>query len=709
VDIDGDWKDRNAMTKQNENPGQAIARTLGVLIALTMAPVAVLANTPFAAEDVFELEYANSAQVSPDGSQIVYERRSNDIMLDRTRSSLWTINIDGTEHRPLIAGAESASSPRWSPSGNRLLYQQSVEGRNGIFVRWMDSGATGLVATRTEGMNDLSWSPDGEWIAFTSPVAGTAPSLAPVRKKPEGADWSEPVKVIDAARYRRDGEGFLEPANWHIFVVPADGGTPRQITDGNFDHEGPLSWTPDGAHIVFSANRNDGWELQSGEADLYRIAIDDGELEKLTETAGSEYDPAVSPDGRYVAFIADDGRKVVYRNQRLKVMRIDNASDTTTLTEGLDSSVSNIQWSGNRRLYFQYDARAERRVARVDLSGRHEDVVAGLGGTSLGRPYLSGGYSVSDNGTVAYLSGDAQRPADVAVVRGGRQRQLTALNDDLLSQRRLAPVTEIVYESSFDGVEIQGWYLTPPDFDASKRYPLILEIHGGPHLAYGPYFSAELQLMAAAGYIVFYDNHRGSTSYGEDFAQLLQNKYSSREDFADHMSGIDALIEEGFVDDDNLFIAGGSAGGIATAYAVGLTDRFNAAAAAKPVANWISKTLTADSYIGQIAYQFPGMPWEAFEHYWQRSPLSLVGNMTTPTMLMTGEEDYRTPISETEQLYQALKLKGVDTVMVRVPGSSHGIAGRPSRLNAKVDNILAWFARYRTDLNDDAAAGTDSE
>ena len=225
---------------------------------------------------------------------------------------------------------------------------------------------------------------------------------------------------------------------------------------------------------------------------------------------------------------------------------------------------------------------------------------------------------------------------------------------------------------------------------------MILEIHGGPHLAYGPNFSAELQMMAAEGYVVFYDNHRGSLSYGEDFALLLQYKYSSEEDFADHMSGIDALIEKGFIDSENLFIAGGSAGGIAAAYAVGLTDRFNAAVAAKPVINWVSKTLTADSMVGQIYHQFPGPPWEHLDHYWKRSPLSLVGNVTTPTMLLTGENDRRTPISETEQFYQALRLKGVESVMIRMPGASHGIASRPSRLVSKVDHILAWFERFKS-------------
>ena len=457
-----------------------------------------------------------------------------------------------------------------------------------------------------------------------------------------------------------------------------------------------MSWTPDGTGILFSANREEGWELASGESDIYRVSVVDGALTRLTDKTGGESSPAMSPDGRQIAYVYDDNRKVSFRNRILHTMAPDGSGDQA-LTADLDSSAGNIQWAGNRQIYFQYDLRAVRYVARVSLSGDIATGAQGLGSTSLGRPYLSGSFSVSENGTVAYTLGTAHSPAEVAIAGRRSERVLTALNNDLLNNRALGAVTEVIYNSSFDGQEIQGWYITPPDYDRGKLYPLILEIHGGPHLAYGPYFSAEMQLMAAQGYVVFYDNHRGSTSYGEDFGMLLHYRYSSPDDFADHMSGVDTLIEMNIADPDNLFITGGSAGGIASAYAIGLTDRFSAAAVAKPVVNWISKTLTADSYIGQIAHQFPGMPWDEFEHYWQRSPLSLVGNMVTPTMLITGEEDYRTPISETEQLYQALTLKGVDVVMVRVPGSSHGIAGRPSRLVAKVDNILAWFERYRSD------------
>ena len=331
----------------------------------------------------------------------------------------------------------------------------------------------------------------------------------------------------------------------------------------------------------------------------------------------------------------------------------------------------------------------------MDLDGAISTIVDGINGTTIGRPYRSGDYAVADDGSVAYTLGSHAHPADVWVQpRSGPPRRLTHLNANLLDHRRLGDLEEIVYESSVDGTEIQGWYLTPPGFDPDQQYPLILEIHGGPHLAYGPHFSAEMQRFAAEGFVVFYDNHRGSSSYGRDFGMLLEYKYSSKDDFGDHMSGIDAMIEKGFIDPDRLFVTGGSAGGIAAAYAIGLTDRFRAAAVAKPVINWISKTLTGDIYTSQIEHQFPGLPWEEFEHYWQRSPLSLVGNVTTPTLLITGEDDFRTPISETEQYYQALKLRRVDTVMVRLPGSPHGIAGRPSRLIAKIDNILAWFKRY---------------
>ena len=369
-----------------------------------------------------------------------------------------------------------------------------------------------------------------------------------------------------------------------------------------------------------------------------------------------------------------------------------DGTDAKNLTKDVDNSVSNFHWKDNKHVYFQQSVRGLAQVDVVSLSGSVKAVAKGLGGTTIGRPYVFGTYHAVDD-VVAYTKGRTDRPADLYVTTRN-ERQLTALNEDVLGHKQLGEVKEIVYPSSIDGEEIQGWYILPPNYDSSKTYPLILEIHGGPNLAYGPVFTAELHRMAAEGYVVFYDNHRGSTGYGERFALLLQGKYSSEYDFSDHMSGVDALIEKGIADPERLFITGGSAGGIASAYAIGLTNRFKAAVVAKPVINWLSKVLTADSGLYQIPFQFPGKPWDNVEHYWKRSPLSLVGNVTTPTMLITGVEDKRTPMSETEQFYQALKIQKVDSVLVKVPGSPHGIASKPSRMIGKVENILAWFKKY---------------
>ena len=673
-------------------------RNIIFIMAALLAAAATNAQenkAKFSALDVFDLEYATDPQPSADGSEIIYVRRSNDIMTDRTRSNIWSVRSDGTENRPLLSGRDNYSSPRWSPDGSKIAYTSAAEGSNQIYLRWHDSGQTALLSNLTLSPGGLTWSPDGKWLAFTARVAVENPTLAKPTPKPKGANWAEPMHIIDAARYQRDGRGILSPGYTQIFIIPSDGGTPRQITDGAFDSSGALSWSADSSHILFSSNRHQGWEMESSEADIFAVAVADGALKQITSEPGSERNPAYSPDGNMISFTKQSNAKVMFKNTYLAVMDADG-SDEKILTADLDRPASSVKWaSDSDSLYFQYDDHAVRKVAQVDLDGDIEVLAEGLSGTSLGRPYLSGGYNVAKNGLVVFTYGTAQRPANLAVMDGENIKLLTHLNGDFLSHKNLGQVHEIIYNSSIDGTEIQGWYLTPPNFDPAKKYPLILEIHGGPSLAYGPGFSAEFQRFAAEGYVVFFDNHRGSSSYGEEFSMLLHNKYSSEFDFADHNSGVDAMIGLGFIDENNLFITGGSAGGIAAAYAIGLTTRFNAAGVIKPIVNWLSKSLYADSSTGQLRNQFPGFPWDHVDHFWKRSSMSLVGNVKTPTLLMTGEEDRRTPIPEIEQYYQALKLLGVDTIMVRVPGSPHGIAGRPSRLNAKVDNIMAWFERYK--------------
>ncbi len=428
-------------------------------------------------------------------------------------------------------------------------------------------------------------------------------------------------------------------------------------------------------------------------SDIYRVSLDGGDIVALTDRAGPDGDLALSPDGKHIAYTGWDDKRMGYHRSRLYVMDSDGGNSRELLSD-LDRDIGAPQWSDDgSRIFFQYEDRGDSVLAVADLNGKSRDLARNLGGKSLGRPYASADFSVGGKGRYAYTSGSTRSPADISVGQDGQNRQLTHLNDNLLSYRELAEVEELWLKSSHDEQDIQAWIAKPPGFDPKKRYPLILEIHGGPFATYGPHFAAEVQLYAAAGYVVLYVNPRGSTSYGEDFANLIHHNYPSQ-DYDDLMSAVDAVIDKGYVNPKQLYVTGGSGGGVLTAWIVGKTDRFRAAVVAKPVINWISFVLTADLPPVFSRYWFDKLPWEQPMAYWKRSPLSLVGNVTTPTMLLTGESDLRTPMSETEQYYQALKLRGVDTAMVRMPGASHSIYKRPSQLIGKVAAILAWFERY---------------
>jgi acylaminoacyl-peptidase len=666
--------------------------TLMVAAATTAAQ-----DDRFAAQDVFQLERAVDPQISPDGRRIVYRRTGFDIMTDRTRSALWIVNVDGSDHRPLTSGPNSYSSPRWSPDGSRLAYVSSENGRAQIFVRWMDTGQEAKLTNLTESPGGMSWSPDGQWIAFSMFVAQDEGTLtAAMPRSPEGADWGPPVQVIDQLQYRADGAGYLDEGYDHLFVIPADGGTPRQVSSGNYDHGGSPQWSRDGSALILSVNRNENVQEEPRNSDIYALSLADGSYTQLTDRFGPDGNVRVSPNGRLIAYTGFDDTFQGYTVTKLYVMNSDG-SNSRVISGDLDRGVGNPQWGAdNRGLFFQYDDEGNTKVAYLSLDGDVEVLAEDVGGLSLGRPYGGGQYSVADNGTFAFTLGTPYHPAELAVGSRGRDaRQLTQLNRDLLGHKELGQVEEIWWESSYDGRRIQGWITTPPDFDAAGTYPLILEIHGGPFANYGDRFSAENQLYAAAGYVVLSANPRGSTSYGQEFGNLIHHAYPSQ-DHDDLMSGVDAVIARGYVDEDNLFVTGGSGGGVLSAWAVGHTDRFAAAAVQKPVINWYSFVLNADGLPFFWRYWFPGKPWDHLEHYMARSPIHYAGNVTTPTMLITGEEDYRTPMSETEQFYGALKIQGVETTMVRVPDASHGIANRPSNLVAKVAYILSWFEKYRT-------------
>ncbi|MEM9688425.1 MAG: S9 family peptidase [Pseudomonadota bacterium] len=669
--------------------------TLTIFLLLT--PALLLADDlrPFERMDVFELEWVSGPQVSPDGERVVYLRNGMDVMTDGKWSRLWVADIDGSGNVPLTGRDTNESNAAWSPDGERVAFTSNTDQGTEIFVVWVGSGKISRLTQLNRSPKGLSWSPDGSHIAFRMLVPEKPVVLVTAPKKPDDAEWSAEPRVTARLKYETDGAGYIEPGTEQFFVISALGGSPRQITDGNFRHSGTPQWTRDGESLLFSGNRNDDWEIKFRNSEIYRVDVDSGEVTALTDRDGPDAGPVVSPDGRKIAYWSYEDRVQTYQVAKLHVMNVDG-SDKRELLSEFDRSVSSLAWDrGSNGVFYQYENAGDTLIAYTTLSGRSRVVAENLGGTTIGRPYGGGSFSVGGNDTIAYTHVTPYRPAELAIVkrRDDEPSVITSFSSSLLEWRDLGQIEEIRYESTVDGRDIQGWVVTPPGYDASRPYPLIVENKGGPISSYGPRFSPEVQLYAAAGYVVFYPNPRGSTGYGEEFGNLLYHNYPG-DDYQDVMDGVDALIESGVTTEDQLYVTGGSAGGIMTAWIIGKNNRFRASAVVKPILNWISKTLIADNYFMYADYRFPGQPWESIEEYMALSPISLVGNVETPTMVMVGTADLRTPVSESKQLYGALKIRGIDTVLVEVPDAPHNIAGRPSQLITKIDHILAWFAKY---------------
>ncbi|WP_340201408.1 S9 family peptidase [Ascidiimonas sp. W6] len=653
-------------------------------------------NTFFEYLDVFELEYASDPQISPNSKQIVYRRMGFDIQKDRSKGSLWIVSSKGANHQKLTSQEANESQPRWSPNGNQIAFVSSTDQGSELFVYWKDSKQFARITQLKESPSSISWSPDGKQIAFLMKVPKAPPVIAKMPTKPKGAKWAKSPRITDRLKHEADGRGYLSPGFTHVFIVPSEGGTPQQLTYGDFNHSGTISWHPNNQEMYVSGNRNEDWEYDYVNSEVYKIGIKNKTIVPLTDRKGPDFRPVVSPDGKKIAYLSFEDKVQAYQLRQLHIMNTDG-SDKRIISQNLDRTISRFQWdSKSKGLYISYDEYGNSKIDYINLEGTTKRLANNMGGTSIGRPYAGGSFSVSNEGVIAYTHSLPAYPAEVAILKPKDKtpKLITQLNNDLLGNRILGEVEEIWYKSSIDKRDIQGWVVYPPNYDPSKKYPLLVENHGGPILNYGDRFSAEIQLYAAAGYIVFYPNPRGSTSYGEEFGNLLYNNYPG-EDYNDVMDGVDELIKKGVAHEDQLYVTGGSAGGIMTAWIIGKNTRFEAAVVAKPVMNWISKTLVADNYYGYANYRYPGQPWENVQGYWKFSPISLVGNVQTPTMVMVGMNDLRTPPSEAKQLYHALKLRKIETVLVEIPEASHGIAARPSNLITKVAHTLAWFEKYR--------------
>lgn len=648
----------------------------------------------FQPRDVFSLQWVSEPQLSPNGKQVVFARHRMDPMADQRTRKLWLINSDGSDLVPLSSDERLESAPVWSPDGSRIAYVKSTDRGSEVFLYWLKSGKSVRLTELERSPGPLSWSPDSTRLAFRMRAPADPPVVVTGLDAPEGSDWAPSPRITTRLYHERDGAGRLASGYHQLFVVQADGGVAIQLTQGEHRIDGAPQWSADGQALFFSGNLEPDWEKSVRRSAVYRLDVVGGHVKALTSTDGNYREPRVSPDGRRIAFVGFVDRVQTYQVNRLYVMDI-NGSDSRVLVEDLDRSVSMPRWNANgRALYFQYPDQGATRIGRSDLRGRWQSVADDLGGEAVARPYGGGSFSVAGNDLLAYSRASAYAPAELAIKKGrGASKVITGFNAAWSERRVLGRVEEVRYQSSVDKRALQGWVVKPPGYDPEQRYPLVVENHGGPIAYYGPYFSPEIQLYAAAGYLVFYPNPRGSTGYGEEFGNLLYHNYPG-DDYHDVMDGVNHLIKQGLAHENNLYVTGGSAGGIMTAWMIGKNQRFRAAAVIKPVMNWVSKTLTADNYFGYANYRLPGHPWENIETYMKFSPVSLVGEIETPTLVMVGTEDLRTPLSEAKQLYHALKIREIDTVLVEMPGASHFIADRPSQLIAKIAHILAWFERY---------------
>lgn len=670
----------------------AIFQILLISFSTLLLSSVTLAKEPISAMDVFKIAYASNPIISADGKTIAFHRYSMDVMTDQRKNDLWVIDADGKKLRQISKGFDAVGAAAFTQSGDTIAFVAFKGDTSHIYVQQLGSSKRSELGEGLSGPANLAFSPDGKWLAFTMPVAYKPETMGTIPSPPEGAEWAKPIVVETRSQFRVDGGGYLPFSRHQVFLIPTQGGAAQQLTQGQRDHNSAIEWLPDSSGLLlsinFKNNVNKPWDT-----DIVRLDLQTRQLSAFTTQSGPDSAPKISPDGKRIAWIGHKDKPSIYHEYQLYTAKLDG-SDIRELTTDHDLSVIDFAWHpDNQQHYIQYEDRGQNVLALLAADGSVSVLTDKLSGWELDQPYVQGQFSASA-GVAAVTLGDTITPTELGVVdRQGRVQMITDFNRSLHDSVQLATVEEHIVKSSVDQREIQYWVMRPPNFDVNKSYPMMLQIHGGPWAAYGPQFAANNQLYAAAGYVVVYGNPRGSTGYGADFAHTIDFNFPNR-DYDDLMDMVDATVAMGFVDKERLYVFGGSGGGTLTAWIVGKTDRFRAAVAVNPVINWTSLALTSDLDKLITNYWFTDLPWENPTDYWSYSPLSLVGNVTTPTMLMTGEEDWRTPIWEAEQYFNALQIEGVDTALVRVPGASHQIEYRPSQLLAKVNAILAWFERY---------------
>ncbi len=698
------------------------ARGAGVVLALALLVPGVW---PTAAErrsiterDLLSFTWVADPQLAPDGSRVAFVRVTVDQKKDAYDTAIWIVRADGSEPPRAVTTGNRDSSPRWSADGRRLAFVRSIEkdGRpqpGQIYVLTLPAGEPARLTDIPRGASDPAWAPDGRTIAFAS----TARPDEAVPPEVESADRprESDVRVITEAVYRANGvpgSGYVDTERRsHVWTVPvpAEGdspATPVPVTAGEFA-ETSHRWSPDGSKIYFLSDRRRESYYHPRDADIHVVPRSGGSPQRVASIAGVISAYAVSPDGQRLAFVGALNGEPERSYSQPDLWVVDTSGGTPrNLTDGYDFDINGaiggdqraprgqlprapIWHADGRTLVIAVGEKGDANVKRMDVrTGRIEPLTRGTHDVM--------GFTADASGRrIAFVRSTPTVIGDLHVVDGtGDSRKLTGFNDELFGQLTMNEPEPITYKS-VDGRSVEGWLLKPPGFDPSRKYPLILQIHGGPHSAYGNTFTHEFQWMAARGYVVLYTNPRGSSNYGQEFGNSIQFNYPG-DDYKDLMAGVDEILKKGYVDDSRLGVTGGSGGGLLTNWTVTQTLRFKAAVSQRDISDWANFWYTADFTLFTPTW-FRKAPFEDPADYARRSPITHVANIRTPLMFILGDEDWRTPpAAGGEDLFRALKYLKRPTVMVRFPGENHELSrsGKPWHRVERLQHIGGWFDRW---------------
>jgi dipeptidyl aminopeptidase/acylaminoacyl peptidase len=654
-----------------------IALAFAIISVLAIAAQAKRAPLP---DDLFAIKDAGDARLSPDGATVVYTVTSMDREKNGYVSNLWLVPAGGGPTAQLTSGEASDSTPRWSPDGKKIAFASNREGKSALWIVDVASREVRMIAPWERSNFFLSkagemfcWSPDSKQIAFVAV------------EKPGQAESTDP-RVITRAQYKTR-TSFSDNLRSHIFLVSIDGGSVRQLTRGPYD-EHSICWSPQGDEIVFLSNREQDPDSNLN-YDIFAVEVMKAVERRLTQTRGVEFAPAWSPDGEFITYTATKRNTTTIDSvaEDTHVWVIDRkGNEAKEVSAALDRRASAPQWSSDgNSIYFLAGDHGKTIIYRV---GREGGAVT---------PVLDGQYQIGSltvaAGSLAFTRTDETAPAEIysAKSAGGEMRKLTSVNTDTLAELNFVKSENLRFKS-FDGAEIEGWLIRPADLQAGKKCPVILTIHGGPHGMYGYSFNLTNQIYAARGYAVLYINPRGSTGYGQKFSDGCVNEWGGG-DYQDLMKGVDyALAKYNWLDQNRLGVTGGSYGGFMTNWVITQTPRFKVAVASASLSNLISFYATS-LYQDLIHVEFKGYPWDNYDLLWKYSPIRYAKDVTTPTMFIHGEQDNDVHITQAEEMYMALKRRGIETVMVRYPREGHGLREPLHRLD-QINRMLAWFDRF---------------